>query len=85
MRMDELEQLSQHDITSMPGEMLVDITEIKVDNFAPAEVRFRCFLDQIKNPYCFLYDGTPVRISFSDQNHTLQERMVRYFVSRKQV
>ena len=84
MRINDLEQWSQIDITSIPREELVDIRTVKVDHFMPIEVRISCFLNQIKNPYCFLYDSTPVRISFSDDEHTLQEQMTRYFVSRKQ-
>jgi len=84
MRINDLEELSQMDITSIPREELVDIRSIKLDYFTPLEVRLNCFLGQIKNPYCFLYDSTPVRISFSDEEHTLQERMIRYFASRKQ-
>ena len=84
MRIKDLEKLSQMDITSISRENLVDIRSVKVDSFAPLEVRLSCFFNQIKNPYCFSYDSTPVRISFADENHTLQERMTRYFVSRKQ-
>lgn len=84
MRINDLEELSQMDITSVLRENLVDIRSVKVDPFASVEVRIDCFFNQIKNPYCFLYDSTPVRISFSDEEHTLRERMTRYFVSRKQ-
>ena len=84
MRINDLEQLSQIDIRSIPKEELVDIRTVKLDGFMPVEVRLSCFLSQIKNPYCFSYDSTPVRISFSDEEHTLRERMTRYFVSRKQ-
>ena len=84
MRINDLELWSQMDITSIPREELVDIRTVKLDCFVPVEVRLSCFLSQIKNPYCFLYDSTPVRISFSDEEHTLRERMTRYFVSRKQ-
>ncbi len=84
MKIKDLEKWSRTDITSIPKERLVDIRSVKLDNFAPVEVRLSGFLEQICNPYCFLYDGTPVRISFSEEEHTLQERMTRYFVSRKQ-
>ena len=84
MRIKDLKELCKMDITSVSRENLVDIRTVKVDPFAPLEDRMSCFLKQIYNPYCFSYDSTPVRISFSDQDHTLQERMTRYFVSRKQ-
>ena len=37
-----------------------------------------------ENPYCFLYDGSPVRLTFLQEERTLQDQLVRYFVSRKQ-
>ena len=84
MRNDNLEQWSQTDITSISKENLVDIRNIKLDSFAPIEERLSSFLNQIGNPYCFLYGSIPVRISFSEDEQTLQECMTRYFVSRKQ-
>ena len=84
MKNDDLEQWGQVDITSISKENLVDISSIKLDRFAPAEERLSSFLNQIGNPYCFLYDSTPVRISFSESGQTLQECMTRYFLSRKQ-
>ena len=79
----ELEKWSQMDIILIPKEKLVDIKTVKVDPFAPIDERISCFLSQIRNPYCFLYDSTPVRISFSESAQTLQECMTRYFLSRK--
>lgn len=70
--------------TSIYREGLVDINSFKINAFAPIDVRARSFFDQIKDPYCFLYDSTPVRISFSEEGGTLQECLTRYFVSRKQ-
>ena len=85
MEKHELEKLSRTDITLTAKENLVDIRNVKLNTFAPVGERFGSFLNQIRNPYCFLYDNTPVRISFSDENHTLRERLKRYFVSRKRV
>lgn len=84
MKLEELERLSRMDITCVPRQALVDIRDVRVDGFTPIEERFACFLDQIKNPYCFLYDTTPVRISFSEEGHTLHQGMAHYFISRKQ-
>ena len=84
MRNYDLAQWSQTDITSISKENLVDIRKVKLDPFASVEERMSSFLNQIGNPYCFLYDSTPVRISFSENEQTLQACMTRYFVSHKQ-
>ena len=79
----ELEKQNRMDVTRIQKENLVDIRTVKLNNLASIDERIESFLDQIKNPYCFLYDSTPVQISFSDENHTLQGRLKRYFLSRK--
>ena len=30
-----------------------------------------------ENPYCFLYDGIPVRLTFLQEERTLQDQLVR--------
>ena len=83
MEKHELRKWNRMDITLIPKENLVDVRDVKLDSFVHGNERFDSFLNQIRNPYCFLYDGTPVRMSFSDEEHTLQDRLKRYFVSRK--
>lgn len=83
MTMEELEQWSAADITCLAGEDLTEILAVRVNVFLPLEARIKDYLAQVKNPYCFLCEKIPVKISFSDEAHTLHERLARYYTSRK--
>lgn len=85
MRIHDLQRWKDMDVTTVPKNELVDICTVRLDPFAPIEVRMDRFLEQIKNPYCFSCHDTPVQISFSENAQTLHTCLYRYFVSRKQV
>ena len=42
------------------------------------EERILSFIEQIKNPYCYLDDGVVVKVSFMDTDVTLEERLEEY-------
>ena len=84
MTKEKLEQWSAMDIRSIPREDLVEIRTVHIDPFADLEERRDGYFDQVKNPYCFLCDNTPVKISFSDEKYTLYARLARYFSAHKQ-
>ena len=74
---DELFDLSQRQIARE------DITEIQIDGTLPIAERFEDFLSKIKNPYCFLCDGTPVKLSFSEGGKPLEELICNHFIRNK--
>jgi len=45
--------------------------------------RLELFLCQIGNPYCFKVNGTPVQVSFSGGQRTLEEALNNYLTNRK--
>lgn len=65
----------------IPREELVDIRSVSIKEGTSAEVCMKGYLEQIKNPYCFLCDGIPVKLTFAGEEHTLQERLGKYFAS----
>lgn len=46
--------------------------------FPAAAGRLERLIERTGNPYCFLVDGVPVKISFSDENRTLKEALLHY-------
>ncbi|WP_425533940.1 DUF6870 family protein [Terrisporobacter petrolearius] len=62
---------------------LVGITTVNIDTSLPATERMQDYLEQIKNPYCFLCNGVPVKICFHDEAGTLERRLKNCFVSLK--
>lgn len=64
----ELLELEKMELETINPNLLKELTEIKIDQNIPVEERLDSFFHQIKNPYYFLVNGTPVQISFA--NHT---------------
>ena len=56
-------------------ESLVDITKIHIDQSLPQQEKIEAFIKEIKNPYCFLCNGVTVRVSFTDTEFTLEDRL----------
>ena len=57
---------------------LVERSTVKLDPAMSREERILSFIEQIKNPYCYLDDGVVVKVSFMDTDVTLEERLEEY-------
>ena len=69
---DKLKELSEIDIRSVDPKELVDIKDVTIREDLPIPERVRDYVQQIKNPYCYLSHGTVVKIRFSG-SRTLEE------------
>ena len=78
-----LKSLASADITSIDRTRLADIREIKVDEELPADEKVVQFIDEVKNPYCFLVGDVPVKIRFKPQGRDLKNKLFDYFVGLK--
>lgn len=76
-----LAQMKEVDIHTIDRESLVDIREVKIDGKLPQEQRFKDFLRQIKNPYCYRCGKIVVKVSFSDTEVTLEDRLEHYLAT----
>lgn len=74
---------SQLDITAVDRRELIDLKDVKIEANLPASDRMQCYLEQIKNPYCFLCGGIPVKVSFSSDGDELAELLKKYFITLK--
>jgi hypothetical protein len=70
-------------IENIPGDGLVDIRGVTIDSSLPGTLRMLQYIEQIQNPYNFLCDGTPVHISFVNEEKELSEVLTRYFCTLK--
>lgn len=77
----DLAQMKNVDIRTVDRESLVDITEVQINGKIPPKQRFDDFLRQIKNPYCYRCGNVVVKISFSDTDATLEDRLEQYLKS----
>lgn len=71
----DLSALKQVDVRTVSPDKLVDINDIKINTKLPQEERIQDFIRQIGNPYCYRCGKVIVKISFSDTDATLEDRM----------
>ncbi len=74
-----LEEMSRTEIDKVDRSTLVDIKSVQISTSLPIAKRMLQYLEQIKNPYCFLCGNTPVRVQFSDKGKTLDEAIKSHF------
>ena len=77
----DLAQMRNVDVCAVDRESLADIREVQVDGSLPKEQRFRDFLQQIRNPYCYRCGKIVVKVSFADTDATLEDRLEHYLAA----
>lgn len=71
-------ELKNIEIETVNCNMLADIQDVKIDTNLNREERIKQFIEQIKNPYCFKCGKTIIKISFTDTEKTIEDRMKEY-------
>lgn len=66
-----------------PKSSLANLQEITIDPSLPADLRRVQYIQQIKNPYCFLCGDTPVQLIFANHQTELSTLLFQYFSSLK--
>lgn len=79
----ELEQLNGIDIEKVDRCTLVNVEEISIDTSIPVTQRMMKYLEQVKNPYCFLCGETPVKVCFAPESDDLGKKIKTYFLGLK--
>ena len=69
------------DVRTVDPTILVDISGVIVNTSLPREDRLLDYITQVKNPYCFKHGKTVVKVSFTDTEATLEDRLERYLLS----
>ena len=75
--------MCQDSIEDIPRDSLINIRGVKIDSGLPSTLRMIQYIEQIQNPYNFLCDGTPVHISFVDEERELSKVLTGYFRALK--
>ena len=70
------------DIRTVDPAGLRDIREVKVNIDLPKQERILDFIRQIGNPYCYRHGKYVVKVSFTDTDVTLEDRMLSYIRSK---
>ena len=69
---------SDFDIRAVDRSALVDIRDVKVNTALPKRERILDFIRQIGNPYCYRYGKYVVKVSSSDTDISLEDRLEAY-------
>jgi len=74
----DFNQMRNVDVRTVERGSLVDISKIHIDPQMPREQRLADFVRQIGNPYCYKCGKIVVKVSFTDTNATLEDRLEHY-------
>ncbi len=79
---EQIEAMQNVDIRSVDPDTLRDIRDVKVNTNLPKRERILDFIRQIGNPYCYRHGKYVVKVSFTDTDVTLEDRMLSYLRSK---
>ena len=64
---EELRAMRGADLDTVEREALADIRAARIDGTLPPGERFRRYLEQVQNPYCFRCGAVAVKLVFSEE------------------
>ena len=73
-----VEAMKSIDPRTVDRSTLMQRSSVRLDPAAPREERLRDFIQQIKNPYCYLDGKTVVKISFTNTATTIEDCLENY-------
>ena len=79
---EEIEAMEKIDVRSVDPETLRDIREVRIKDNLPKRERMLDFIRQIGNPYCYRHGIYIVKVSYTDTDVTLEQRMLSYIRSK---
>lgn len=74
MTVQELEEMKNVDIRKVDKGVLKDIRQIEVSQSLPLAERVKEFVEQIGNPYCFRVGSVAVKVAFTKDGGSFEER-----------
>lgn len=77
----EIQEMKNVNLLAVDKTQLVDINAIKINHDLLKEERILDFIRQIGNPYCFKIGDAVVKLKFSEDGITLEDRLKSYFIS----
>ncbi len=80
--LEQIKAMRDVDIRSVNPDTLRDIRDVEVNTALPKRERILDFIRQIGNPYCYRHGKYVVKVSFTDTDVTLEDRMLSYIRSK---
>ena len=69
------------DVRLVEKSQLVDISGVKINPIDSPEKKMKDYIEQVKNPYCFLCNGYAVKLEFDDGNKSIEDCLIEYINS----
>lgn len=82
LTMEELKAMQEVDVRTVDPATLRDIRDVHVNTDLPKPKRILDFIRQIGNPYCYRHGKYVVKVSFTDTDVTLEQRLLSYIQSK---
>ena len=79
---EQLDAMQNVDVRAVDPATLRDIRDVEVNTAPPKRERILDFIRQIGNPYCYRHGKYVVKVSFTDTDVTLEDRMLSYIRSK---
>ena len=79
--MADLDALKNVDIRTVDKSALTDISSVKINPTDSPEKKMKAYIEQIKNPYCFLCNGYAVKVEFANTDRTIEDCFSDYIES----
>lgn len=79
---DRIKSMQDVDVRMVDPDTLRDIRDVKVNVELPKQERMLDFIKQIGNPYCYRHGKYVVKVSYTDTDVTLQDRLLSYIRSK---
>lgn len=76
-----LTNLQNINIETVEKESLVDLSTVIINPDLEKKEKLAKYIQQIRNPYCFVCDGIVVKVSFDKNGKSLEEKLSNYFLS----
>ena len=73
-----VEMMKSVDPKTVDRTALIQRSSVRLDPAASREERLRDFIQQIKNPYCYLDGKTVVKITFANTATTIEDCLENY-------
>ncbi len=80
--LEQLKAMQTVDVRTVDPATLRDIRDVKVNTGLPKQERILDFMRQIGNPYCYRHGKYVVKVSFTDTDVTLEDRLLSYIRSK---
>ncbi len=79
---EQIDAMRDVDVRAVDPDTLRDIRDVKIDAELPKQERILDFIKQIGNPYCYRHGKYVVKVSYTDTDVTLEERLLSYIRSK---